>query len=156
VVPSVIGETREERQSKNGGAMLYTILRVQFEFIADDGSTFKAITVGEAMDSGDKSANKAMSAALKYALLQVFCIPTEEDNDTENHSPDPLPKFPSHNTSEFASEAQVKRLTAIQLKAKVPDAALKAMASGLGISSRNEIPKDKYNTLCSLVENYKA
>jgi len=56
----------------------------------------------------------------------------------------------------FASEAQVKRLTAIQLKARVPDAALKAMASGLGISSRNEIPKDKYNTLCALVENYKA
>ena len=36
------------------------------------------------MDSGDKAANKAMSAAHKYALLQVFCIPTEEPKDSEN------------------------------------------------------------------------
>jgi hypothetical protein len=36
------------------------------------------------MDSGDKSTNKAMSAAYKYACIQSFCIPTEGDNDTEN------------------------------------------------------------------------
>lgn len=93
--PVVESETREERTSKSGGMLIYTVLRVRFNFFADDGSTFPAVTVGEAMDSGDKSSNKAMSAALKYALLQVFCIPTQEDNDTENNSPDPLPKDPS-------------------------------------------------------------
>ena len=40
------------------------------------------------MDSGDKSSNKAMSAAQKYAFLQVFCIPTEEPKDTENDTHD--------------------------------------------------------------------
>lgn len=42
--------------------------------------------IGEAMDSGDKSCNKAMSAAQKYAFLQIFCIPTEEPKDTENET----------------------------------------------------------------------
>lgn len=67
-----------------------------------------------------------------------------------------LASLQSHTSDAFVSEAQVKRLTAIQLKSKVPDSALKAMAGALGINSRTEIPKDKYNTLCALVENYKA
>jgi len=88
----VLEQVREERASKGGGALIYTILKVKFRVTASDGSAVDIITVGEAMDSGDKSANKAMSAALKYAALQLFFIPTEGDNDTENKSPDPLPK----------------------------------------------------------------
>jgi hypothetical protein len=38
---------------------------------------------GEAMDSGDKATNKAMSAAYKYMAMQEFCIPTEGDNDAD-------------------------------------------------------------------------
>lgn len=87
--PNVLEVNREERQTKSGGNLIYTVLKVEFSFYADDGSTFKVVTYGEAMDSGDKSCNKAMSAALKYALLQTFCIPTEEDKDTENDSPEP-------------------------------------------------------------------
>lgn len=91
-VPEIIKEFREERPAKNGGTLIYTILSVKFTFYASDGSFVTASTIGEAMDSGDKSSNKAMSAALKYALLQVFCIPTEEDKDTENSSPKPKAK----------------------------------------------------------------
>lgn len=91
-VPNVLKTTREERQSKAGGNLIYTVLEVKYAFFADDGSTFESVVTGEAMDSGDKSSNKAMSAALKYVLLQVFCIPTEEEKDTEYHSPEVLPK----------------------------------------------------------------
>lgn len=91
VIPTVLKSTREERATKSGGTMTYTTLEVRHTFYAEDGSSLDAITVGEAMDSGDKSSNKAMSAAMKYALLEVFCVPTEGDNDTENHSPEPLP-----------------------------------------------------------------
>lgn len=90
--PTIINQTREERTTKSGGALIYTILTVKFTFYDEEGATFECATIGEAMDSGDKSANKAMSAALKYALLQIFCIPTDEDNDPENHSPSPGPK----------------------------------------------------------------
>jgi hypothetical protein len=92
VVPTVLNVAREERQTKSGGVLIYTTLTVKHTFFADDASFFECVTVGEAMDSGDKSSNKAMSAAMKYALLEVFCVPTEGDNVTENNSPEPLPK----------------------------------------------------------------
>lgn len=92
VMPKVLKESREERQTKNGGVSIYTILRVRFKFYSTDGSSVKCETVGEAADSGDKSSNKAMSTAMKYALIMVFLIPTEGDNDSENHSPEFLPR----------------------------------------------------------------
>ena len=83
VVPEVIEQSREERQTKNGGNLIYTILRVKYVFYAEDGTNISATVAGEAMDSGDKSSNKAMSAAFKYALFQTFCIPTEEMRDPD-------------------------------------------------------------------------
>ncbi len=93
VVPQILECEREDRQTRDGkGTLIYTRMKVSHTFFGPDGSNVVAITAGEAMDSGDKSSNKAMSAAMKYALIEVFCIPTEGDNDTENHSPEPLPK----------------------------------------------------------------
>lgn len=83
---------REERQTQKGGTLFYTILTVKYIFYASDGSSVEARTIGEAMDSGDKSANKAMSAAQKYAFLQIFCIPTEEPHDTETETHEVAPK----------------------------------------------------------------
>ena len=91
-VPKVISKSREERQTKAGGMLIYTILEVEYTFYAPDSSNIVAVMIGEAMDSGDKSCNKAMSAAQKYAFLQIFCIPTEEPKDTENETHDVLPK----------------------------------------------------------------
>lgn len=91
-VPYVIGYTREEKPAKSGGVLMTSILEVEFTFYAIDGSSVKAKTVGEAMDSGDKSVNKAMSAALKYALIDVFNIPTTEPKDSEHESPEPAYK----------------------------------------------------------------
>lgn len=85
-VPTVLESHREERKSNSGTNLLYTILTVKYTFYAQDGSSIEAITVAEGMDTGDKSAYKAMSGAQKYALLQVFAIPTEEAKDAENDS----------------------------------------------------------------------
>jgi hypothetical protein len=92
VAPSVLESKREERTSNSGGALTYTVLKMAFRFYAEDGSFVEVVTMGEAMDSSDKSTNKAQSAAMKYAFLQTFCIPTEEDNDTENSHPEPAPR----------------------------------------------------------------
>lgn len=89
ILPKVISRECTERQTAKGGTMFYTVVHMDFDFISsEDGSTHVVSTAGEAMDSGDKSTNKAMSAAYKYACLQAFCIPTEGDNDTENSSPE--------------------------------------------------------------------
>ena len=87
LVPEVLEQSREERVTKNGTALIYSIAKIKYTFFAEDGSSITATVIGEGMDSGDKSMNKAMSVAFKYACFQVFCIPTEEmvDPDAECH-----------------------------------------------------------------------
>lgn len=89
VVPAVMDCKREERQTKSGGNLIYTVLTVSYTFYAEDGSNVTAVVQGEGMDSADKSGNKAMSVAFKYAMFQVFCIPTEEMKDPDAESPEP-------------------------------------------------------------------
>ena len=89
IVPRVTTREVIERTSKNGGALFYVTVHAEFDFIsADDGSIHTAATFGEAMDSGDKATNKAMSAAYKYAAFMTFAIPTEGDNDADAHTPE--------------------------------------------------------------------
>lgn len=88
VAPEVLDAIREERQTKSGGNLIYTVLKVRYTFYAEDGSFVTATVQGEGMDSADKSGNKAMSVAFKYAMFQVFCIPTEEMRDPDAESPE--------------------------------------------------------------------
>lgn len=92
VVPEVLEHRQDERQSQKGGLMIYTTCKVKYTFYAKDGSSLDAVVVGEAMDRSDKSTNKAMSAAFKYACFQTFCIPTEEMQDADSESPQVKPK----------------------------------------------------------------
>lgn len=78
MIPEVVSCDREQRESKSGGTNIWTLLTVKFHFVADDGSEITATMKGEAMDSGDKGTNKALSVAQKYCLMQTFLIPTEE------------------------------------------------------------------------------
>ena len=87
IVPEVLEQTREERTTRNGGNLIYSILKVKYTFYAEDGSSVSATVVGEGMDSADKASNKAMAAAMKYAMFQVFCIPTEEFVDPDGDTP---------------------------------------------------------------------
>jgi hypothetical protein len=84
IIPRILDRDVVERQSNKGGALFYVTVRAAFDFVsAADGSMVTVYTFGEAMDSGDKATNKAMSAAYKYAAMQTFCIPTEGDNDAD-------------------------------------------------------------------------
>lgn len=88
ICPEILDQKREERTTSNGGLLKYTVLTMRYRVFADDGSFVEMTVVGEGMDSGDKSANKAMSVAMKYAMFQLFCIPTEEmiDPDSESYT----------------------------------------------------------------------
>ena len=100
VVPEVLEQSREERQSREGNTLIYSITKVKYMFYAEDGSSVSAVVIGEGMDSGDKSMNKAMSAAFKYACFQAFCIPTEEMQDSEKDSPEVMPRTPRERAEE--------------------------------------------------------
>ena len=87
LVPEVLEQQRQERITKDGKTLLYSILRMKYTFCAEDGSSVSAVVIGEGMDSGDKASNKAMAVAMKYAMFQVFCIPTEEMPDPDEDTP---------------------------------------------------------------------
>lgn len=95
ILPRVTDRQVAERQNRNGGTLFYTTLTVEFDFVAsEDGSKHTIVTIGEAMDSGDKSSNKAMSAAYKYAAFMTFCVPTEGDNDADASTHEVAPRKP--------------------------------------------------------------
>lgn len=94
VVPEVTQEIREERATTKGGVLLYTRLHITYHFYTVDGSSVSAKVIGEAMDSGDKATNKAMSIAYKYAAFQVFNIPTEEMREPDAESHEVAPQQP--------------------------------------------------------------
>lgn len=88
IVPQILEQNREERTTNKGGNLIYSICKIKYIFYAEDGTSVEAITIGEGMDSGDKATNKAMAIAMKYALFQVFCIPTEEMKDPDGETPE--------------------------------------------------------------------
>jgi hypothetical protein len=84
-LPRVTSREVVERTNAKGTALFYVTVGAEFDFVcAEDGSKHTVVTYGEAMDSGDKATNKAMSAAYKYACMQAFSIPTEGDNDADS------------------------------------------------------------------------
>ena len=98
ILPRLASVERAERKSNSGGLLYLTYVTVDFDFVsAVDGSKHTITAPGEAMDSADKSTNKAMSAAYKYATMQAFSIPTEGDNDadaTTHYTKPPTPPTP--------------------------------------------------------------
>jgi hypothetical protein len=93
ILPRVLSRSVVERESRNGGVLFYVVVDVEFDLVSGtDGSKHTVRVVGEAMDSGDKATNKAMSAAYKYACMEAFCIPTEGDNDADGTTHEPTSK----------------------------------------------------------------
>lgn len=159
IVPEVLEQTREERVSKTGNTLLYSICKIRFTFYAEDGSHVEAVTVGEGMDSGDKATNKAMAIAFKYACFQVFCIPTEEmvDPDEEchtakaaNNSQNANSKEAKENSKEAKENSKAKEEEENQRMmkeaAKVKISAVKVKA----LNKRCEDDKVPVELLCSL------
>jgi len=87
-VPQVQNVDVQNTTTSKGKPAVRVVLTVKYIFHGPAGDTIEAVVVGEAMDSGDKAANKALSAAMKYAIWQTFCIPTAGAIDSEIDSPE--------------------------------------------------------------------
>lgn len=127
ITPEIIDHKREERTSTktyNGqtkvSTLLYSIITVRYTVYAPDGSFVQMTVIGEGMDSGDKATNKAMSIAMKYAMFQLFMIPTETvDPDSECHEVDPVQNADvrPQGGAQQASVTMVDKMPAPQAKA---------------------------------------
>lgn len=89
----LVSDDAIETQSQNGIRRQYrTVIRVTFELLHTSGDRLEVQTFGEGIDSGDKSYNKAMTGAMKYALRQTFCVETGDDPDyTPSHEQERAP-----------------------------------------------------------------
>ena len=86
IVPQLVGTDTVTAETSGGKATFHTKLVVKYVLYAPDGSHVESAVPGEAMDRGDKSQNKAMSAAYKNMMFQLFCIPVQgQDSEAESH-----------------------------------------------------------------------
>lgn len=86
-VSEILDRESSERPARSGGILMYEKYTIRYTFFASDGSSVTSTVVGIGMDSGDKAGNKAQAVAHKYALLQIFCVPTAEKKDPDGDSP---------------------------------------------------------------------
>lgn len=105
VVPEVLDIQRDVRESKKGEPLNYAMATVRYTFYAEDGSSIQAVVTGEGMDRGDKAGYKALTGAFKYACFQTLCLPTEEAQDPEIDSPQPVNEAPKEKQTEAEAAA---------------------------------------------------
>lgn len=140
MLPRVLDRTVTERVTKSGAVMSYVVLDVEFDFVsALDGSKHTIRTMGEAMDSADKATNKAMSAAMKYACLMAFQIPTEGDNDADAHHPEPHRPDPTRGPAKTESDPVEQELTGYYTDARSADDIAKADATAARYSQQKRL-----------------
>lgn len=156
-VPRVVADKSEEKTSRGGTTLIYRILTIEYDFFASDGSVFMARVVGEGMDSGDKASNKAMAVAHKYALLQVFCIPTEESKDPENDSHELGKQKRQVNGKPESVPGCItlemwNQIRAIVSKAPDPALAQKTILTHFGVKRPGEIQEAKFQEALDLAE----
>ena len=79
IIPDVVEESWVEVKTARGGTSYVTKMKIYFTVIdGDTGDSVGGHGYGYGDDSGDKGANKAFTAALKYWLLKLFQIGGED------------------------------------------------------------------------------
>lgn len=134
--PEVLGKDREERTNAKGTVLAFVTLRIKYTFWAEDGSSVSCTVEGEGMDSGDKASNKAMAIAHKYALLQTFCIPTEDMDDPDSQAHEITPRGKPR-----VSAQQVEQLRMALTVAGIDEA---QWCSSVHIPSLDSLPEEKF------------
>lgn len=84
-IPDVLESHEERYESQQGKSQVRVKLKVKYKIFHSDGSLIETVVEGEGIDRSDKATNKALTAAFKYMLIQIFCIAVdgEVDGDSE-------------------------------------------------------------------------
>ncbi len=113
ILPAVVqhSEPKFITNANTGKTAKQTQITIKYTFFAEDGSTVDVVMPAEGVDPGDKGTNKALSAALKYALIQTFCVPTEDmaEADRENATVDGDYVTGAKKTTKVAAKAPAKK-----------------------------------------------
>lgn len=83
VIPSLETITYESTPSRGETTRMARVVMAYTFSDVDSGEEIVAKVAGQGLDSGDKAPYKAMTGALKYALLQSFLLATGDDPEEE-------------------------------------------------------------------------
>ncbi|RKH05039.1 ERF family protein [Corallococcus carmarthensis] len=84
LIPSVVKTEWREVERNKGGKDRIATLTVRFTLTDGDSGEERSFEVlGEGQDQGDKATYKALTGAVKYALLKLFLIPTGDDPEDD-------------------------------------------------------------------------
>jgi hypothetical protein len=148
ILPRCISRECIERVSGKGNALFYVTVEAEFDFVSSiDGSKHTVTMFGEAMDSGDKATNKAMSAAYKYAMFQAFCIPTEGDNDADAQTHTVMSRG-----NEQVETLHVDQVTSIKSLASAVGVDIGAISKFYRVRSIDDVPAAYYESIMRSLE----
>jgi ERF superfamily len=83
VIPTLEGISYESAASRGEAARMARVVMAYTFADVDSGEEVIAKVAGQGLDPGDKAPYKAMTGALKYALLQSFLLATGDDPEDE-------------------------------------------------------------------------
>jgi hypothetical protein len=84
---------------------VFTEVKTKYLILHESGESQEIVGYGHGTDSQDKSAGKATTYALKYALLYTFMVPTGDIDDADNDHSDERPTPPAARPTSRARSA---------------------------------------------------
>lgn len=85
--PTVLNCEENNVKTKSGASQVRVVLTVKYTIYTTDGSSVETVVYSEGIDRSDKAYNKALQAAYKYLIVQVFCISYKGMEDADKTSP---------------------------------------------------------------------
>jgi len=155
-VNRILDVKRENYTTAKGTAMVNTVTTAIVRFAHVSGSFIDVESTGEGSDSGDKSANKAMTGLYKYAMRQTFCIETGDDTDkyaTEERAP--VESKPAPTEAERKDKA-LAAYSALNTRAKAVKLELPPMDAGWSIEKMTAHYKEQKAFVVAAEEQAKA
>jgi hypothetical protein len=163
--PRVTASDIRVQEKGNGKYQTHVFLTVDVTIMSErDGTSVIVTVLGEGSDSSDKASNKAMSAAFKYAQIQVFQIPTHgESIDSETDHPPPVvpakKEEPRVAPTEKPSKTEAKAAKEKAAKEEgEPEERPAKKASGKKAASKSADLDDesRANALCAVIDDAKS
>ena len=155
VIPRLESISHEPARSGRTDGEHLTHVVMNYSFV--DVDTAEDITVkvaGEGVDAGDKAPYKAMTGALKYALLQSFLLATGDDPEEERVNPIDH----SATSRERGSERVITKEDLHELRRLIEDTGteLERVLAYYKLSSLEEMTESKYRRAVELLKRKKA
>lgn len=138
ILPSKVEATYGEKSTKNGGKMRECSVLVTWTIMGPMGDTLTLQTMGEALDTADKSTTKAQSVALRTLLLSFGLTPThDKDPDADRIERGEAPPRTAASYQEEILRPETSRQRLAQINYEIKQAGL----FGVEISNEADQPE---------------